>query len=35
MQVMPGSSLSVVDEAKDLKPLRVSDLTYTWVLAVF
>jgi len=29
MQVIPGSSLSVVDEAKDLKPLRVIDLTYT------
>ena len=28
-QVMPGSRRSVVAEAKDLKPLRVSVLRYT------
>src|SRR3546814_10788805 len=34
MQVMPGSSCSVVDEAKDLKPLSVRLLRYNvWLLA--
>src|SRR6476660_7278416 len=32
MQVIPGSSCSVVEEAKDLKPLSVRLLRYIWLL---